>query len=281
MDGGGRTADAKAQVMIMLTSNSIYAFPLVKQNGFNATRSEEEFPYLEANVIFVLAVFIFEQYLQVRQHRTYHSSLSLPTTLFDIVKSLSKPELLTEVQNKFAKSQAYGKDKSGFSFFSSTFDQILSLMILLLGGTPYAWNKAAEVTFAVLGYDNEIVQSAILLIILNIFETVTSLPFSLYRTFVIEEKHGFNKQTLALFFKDMVISFALMVFVFIPILCLVIQVIKYGGEYFYIYAWMLTMSIITIMMFVYPTLIAPLFNKYTPLEDGTLKTKVLVVFPTL
>jgi STE24 endopeptidase len=179
------------------------------------------------------------------------------------------------VSEKFEKAQLYGLDKSSFAFFSSSYDQVITTLQLVLGLMPFMWAATGPIV-NYFGYtdDYELVRSGVLMALVNIVETGLSLPIQLYKNFVIEERHGFNKQTLFLFFKDLIISYLLTVCLMIPLLLVVIQIIKYGGEYFHYYAWSATMLLMVVMMFVYPEVIAPLFNKYTPLEDGSLKSKI-------
>lgn len=99
-------------------------------------------------------------------------------------------------------------------------------------------------------------------------------PWSLYAQFVIEERHGFNKMTMWLYITDWIKSQMLSIVMGGPILALIIWVVRTGGPYFYIYAWAVVACIQIIMLTIYPVLIAPLFNKFTPLEEGSLKTKI-------
>lgn len=72
----------------------------------------------------------------------------------------------------------------------------------------------------------------------SLFGTILGLPFSLYRTFVIEERHGFNKQTLALFFTDMLKSTAISAVISIPLIVGVLKIIEWAGCSFYFYLWL-------------------------------------------
>lgn len=103
--------------------------------------------------------------------------------------------------------------------------------------------------------------------------SVTSLPFSLYYTFVLEEKYGFNKQTLALFFQDLVKSLLLGAVIGLPLIAAVIYITK-AFTNFYIYLWAFMVVFQLIMITIYPTLIQPLFNKFTPLSEGELKDMI-------
>jgi STE24 endopeptidase len=91
---------------------------------------------------------------------------------------------------------------------------------------------------------------------------------------VVEQKHGFNKSTVALFFQDKLITLALTFGLSLPILAIVVWLIRLGGEYFYFYVWLFLFFVSIILMTVYPTLIAPLFNKYMKLEEGEVKTAI-------
>ena len=97
---------------------------------------------------------------------------------------------------------------------------------------------------------------------------LVSLPFSLYSTFVVEEKHGFNKTTLGLFLKDKLLMILLLMVLGIPIFSIMIWVIRTSGKNFYFYVWMFLCAMSIVLMTIYPIYIAPLFNKYTKLESG-------------
>jgi STE24 endopeptidase len=103
---------------------------------------------------------------------------------------------------------------------------------------------------------------------------VTSLPFELYSTFRIEKKHGFNKQTIGLFFSDKIKSLLLSIVIGGPFTALLLKIIQYGGVYFYLYVWGFLFAFSVLMMTIYPVLIMPLFNKYEPLPEGTLKESI-------
>jgi hypothetical protein len=84
---------------------------------------------------------------------------------------------------------------------------------------------------------------------------------------VPQEKYGFNKQTLRLFFMDEVKSFALAMAIGLPVLYAVLTLIRWGGELFWLYVWVFLLMVSLVMLTIYPIYIAPLFNKFTPLEE--------------
>jgi len=104
--------------------------------------------------------------------------------------------------------------------------------------------------------------------------SLVDIPWSYYKTFIIEEKFGFNKQTLALFFKDFVITQALIAVLGTPILAAFLKIINYFGKRtFAFYVMLFLVSVQVAMISVYPIFIQPLFNKLVPLEDGEVKSK--------
>ncbi len=100
------------------------------------------------------------------------------------------------------------------------------------------------------------------------------LPTSLYQTFVIEEKYGFNKSTIKQFVKDHLLQLALSAAIGIPILALILWVMDTVGSLWWFWAWLIILSFSLLMSWLFPTVIAPLFNKFTPMQEGTLKDRI-------
>lgn len=152
------------------------------------------------------------------------------------------------------------------------FDGIIGLIFLLLltlgGGISLAfqfWNS-----FALSPMLTGIAAVATIFLVMSLVE----LPTSLYQTFVIEEKYGFNKNTLPQFFKDQLIQLALVCVIGLPLLALILWVMDSIGSLWWLWAWAILISFSLLMSWLFPTLIAPLFNKFTPLEDGSLKDRI-------
>jgi STE24 endopeptidase len=106
------------------------------------------------------------------------------------------------------------------------------------------------------------------------FMSLLELPTTLYQTFVIEEKYGFNKSTMTQFIKDQLMQLALVAVIGLPLLALILWVMQAIGDTWWIWTWAILMSFSLLMSWLYPTVIAPLFNDFTPLEDGTLKERI-------
>ena len=115
------------------------------------------------------------------------------------------------------------------------------------------------------------------LALLGAFMLISSafdLPLTLYQTFVLEERFGFNKMTLKLWLIDLVKSTSIGVLIGLPIIALILWVMGAAGSLWWLWAWGLWMGFNLLLLLIYPTFIAPLFNKFQPLEDETLKARV-------
>ncbi|KAL6899521.1 hypothetical protein ACP4OV_006179 [Aristida adscensionis] len=303
-------------------------------------------PYLEAVLCFMILMYIFETYLDIRQH----GALKLPT--------LPKPLLGVISNEKFERSRAYSLDKSNFHFIHEAVTILMDTTILYYRVLPWFWKKSGElVTNIGLNAENEIIHTLaflagamiwsqlIALVCSNIsarssmmlalaknllklmtrtrdqrvvycdtnkplvhtvlsyafYPNIIDLPFSLYSTFVIEARHGFNKlaaaaagcplqlqlsagccrsraaaaaQTIWLFIRDMIKGILLSMLLGPPIVAAIIYIVQHGGPYLAIYLWGFMFALAIVMMTIYPVVIAPLFNKFTPLPEGVLREKI-------
>jgi CAAX prenyl protease N-terminal, five membrane helices/Peptidase family M48 len=241
---------------------------------------------LVATIGFTLFVYAFEGSLDARQKATYQKTdfpkeLQATVSKIDAEREKEKKDgetkpLLEQLQAKFKASQAYGLDKINFGMISSTYDTVESVAFLVLGFLPYIWDKSVDFGGHFFGWtaDDEIKVTLIFLLITTIIGTITALPFELYSTFQIERKHGFNKQTIELFFTDKIKSLLLSCAIGGPFVALLLKIIKMGGEHFYIYVWGFMFAFSVLMMTIVPVFVMPLFNKYEPLPDSDLKTKI-------
>ncbi|OIT08036.1 PREDICTED: CAAX prenyl protease 1 homolog [Nicotiana attenuata] len=221
------------------------------------------FPYLEAVLGFMILMYIFETYLDVRQHAA-HKLPTLPKTLVGVIS-----------QEKFEKSRAYSLDKSYFHFIHEFVTILMDSSILYFRILPWFWKISGEsLVYLGLNAENEIFHTLSFLAGVMVWSQITDLPFSLYSTFVIEARHGFNKQTVWLFFRDMIKGIALAVVIGPPIVAAIIVIVQKGGPYLAIYLWGFMLILSLVMMTIYPVLIAPLFNKFTPLPQGDLRLKI-------
>jgi STE24 endopeptidase len=109
---------------------------------------------------------------------------------------------------------------------------------------------------------------------LSLISSILNLPFSLYQTFVIEERFGFNQTTLRTWFIDLVKTTILIVIIGVPLLAAFLWLMNEAGDNWWIYAWLLWMGFSLTMIWAYPAFIAPIFNKFSQLEDASLKIRI-------
>ena len=170
---------------------------------------------------------------------------------------------------EYRKSQEYSRATSQFGLVQST-ASILALLIFLLAG---GFNS---VDIFIRSFQQESIVSGILYIaVLLLLSSILALPFSFYSTFVIEERFGFNNTTIKTFCGDIIKGLFLSILIGTPILYLILWFFETAGNLAWIYCWIGLTLISLVLQFFAPVLIMPLFNKFTPLEDGSLKEKVL------
>ncbi|EER07266.1 caax prenyl protease ste24, putative [Perkinsus marinus ATCC 50983] len=172
-------------------------------------------------------------------------------------------------EETFVKSQKYNYDKRLFGMLVSFLEMLFDIWVTLrVTGALFVW------TGTVVSPENEYMRTILWFIVGSWMNNVIAIPIAAYRTFVIEQRHGFNRMTAKLFITDLVKSEIIsMVFVFL-LVPPVIYLIRWGGEYFYVYVWVFAQVVVVVMMFVYPAIIQPLFNKYEPLHDMQLREKI-------
>ncbi len=179
------------------------------------------------------------------------------------------PELEGIYDNqKYKKSQEYGKQNSKLSFYSSAFVLLLTLSMLFFGGFNYI-NEIA-LSFS----DNQIIQVLIFFGILLFVSDIITTPFAVYSVFVIEEKFGFNKTSIKAFITDKIKGWFIGALIGGGLLALIVWFYLKTEDMFWIYAW-ITVSLFSIFMTMfYSDIIVPLFNRQTPLEDGELRQSI-------
>ena len=157
----------------------------------------------------------------------------------------------------------------------SQFELVYSSLILLawtLGGGLQWLN-----TFWTGQISDPIWMGVTVMISFFIISAVLAVPFSLYSTFVVEEKFGFNRTTVKTFIIDMIKSVILMLVIGMPLLWVVLWLMTYMGDLWWIYVWAVWTGFSLLMFLVYPKWIAPIFNKFTLLEDSELKTRIIAL----
>lgn len=188
------------------------------------------------------------------------------------IKALS-PDLPREFTDTFKsdeykKSQNYTRTTSRFGLLESTFSTGLILLFLLFGGF-----NSLDLIARGFGYGS-IITGLIYTSLFLLIVTILSLPFSVYSTFVIEEKFGFNRTTVKTFIADFIKVIILTALIGGPLLALVLWFFETSPEHAWLYCWIGVALVSLVLQLLAPVLIMPLFNKFTPLEDGPLKDKI-------
>ncbi|MFA5916932.1 MAG: M48 family metallopeptidase [Candidatus Gracilibacteria bacterium] len=216
---------------------------------------------MTANTIFyiILSFTVFEFILT--KTLGYLNTLKWSDELPEEVKGIYDEE-------KYIKSQQYEKVKHKFSIFSTTFSFVVMILILVFGLFGFLDSFLRSYI------ENPLVLTLTFFAVIIFLQTLFSIPFSYYSTFVIEEKFGFNKSTKKIFFLDLIKSFFLSYVIGLSLLALLVFVYQKLGDNFWWIAWLILSFFSIFFMLFYSTLIVPLFNKQTPLEDGELKTEI-------
>jgi STE24 endopeptidase len=171
-------------------------------------------------------------------------------------------------EEEYKKTQLYHKENNKLSFWSSTFNLAVILVMIIVGGFALIDNFAR--TFTV----NAVIVSLVFFGIIGFVSDIINIPFSCYDTFVIEKKYGFNTMTIRTFITDHIKSWFLALLVGIPVLGLITWFYYKSGKNFWLYAWgLITLFSVFINLF-YSELIVPLFNKQIPLPEGSLRTMI-------
>ena len=206
-------------------------------------------------LLFVILDFVWTQYLAYRNRK--RMSPNIPEKLIGIYD-----------YEKYEKQQAYQKETSQMGLFSAFISFLIIILILIFHG--FGWLDQYIRTYT----DNKIGISLIFIGILYIGNEIISLPFSLYDTFVIEKKYGFNKSTPTLFWIDQFKGLVLSILLGGAILSLLIWFYDIFGNYAWLYAWGLVTVFSLFITVFYSNLIVPLFNKQIPLETGDLRDAI-------
>lgn len=203
-------------------------------------------------IALIWADYIFERWLSQLNAKTWEKPI---------------PEDLADLYNEqeYAKARSYASEKRNVSLLSSFLSTAIMIALLLWGVFGRLDGFVAELT------DNSILQSLIFFGILGAGSGLLSLPFSLYQTFVIEEKYGFNKTTPALFLGDLVKGIIIGALFGGGLLAAVVFFYQWQPQWFWLYAWGLFTAFSLFMAMFYTTLLVPVFNKLSPLPEGSLR----------
>ena len=173
------------------------------------------------------------------------------------------------------RSVAYAEDRYRFGLVTSWLGVVPPLVFLALGGLGWVegWSLALAAPLA----GGNVAVGLVFFAILGLGSAMLGLPFGLYRTFGIEARHGFNRQTLPGFFGDWFKGLTLAAVLGGLFLAAVLAIIEGGGRHWWVFAWAAVAGFSLLTVWLYPRLLAPLFNEFSPLPDGELKDAILAL----
>jgi len=213
------------------------------------------------NTVFILIIiipvagFLIERYLEYLNSKMWSDKLP------------GKLEAVCSTE-EYKKSQRYEKDNKRLEFWSSSFNLIIILLMIIAGGFSFIDGIARIIS------QNIILISLIFFGIIGFLSDIINIPFSLYETFVIEKRYGFNTMNIKTFITDHIKSWFIALLVGGPVLALITWFYYKTGNFFWLYAWGLITLFSVLMNLFYSELIVPLFNKQKPLENGSLRNKI-------
>ena len=209
-------------------------------------------------IALILIKFLLETYLKIRNLKSIDNNKeSVPPRFKDVV-----------TEEEYKKSILYNSDRIKFQIFTALFGSIVLIVFTIGGLLNYLTQVVMDMT------SSNVLGAVLLGLLLIIVEEIISIPISIYSTFVIEERHGFNKTTKKTFvtdiFKSLFISGAISSILYATVIFIIIS----AGDLWWIYAFAAVFTLQAIIFFLYPVLIMPLFNKFEPLDDEQFKKPI-------
>jgi len=166
------------------------------------------------------------------------------------------------------KAADYTSAKTRFAMLGLLFDAALLLVFTVAGGIQWI----ADMTQA--WFSSPLIQGGATLVAVLMLSSLLETPFNLYRTFRIEARFGFNNMTFRLYLADALKGLLIGAVLGLPLLFGVLWLMERMGEYWWLYVWLVWVTFNLLILFIYPSFIAPLFNKFTPLQDDAMKARI-------
>jgi STE24 endopeptidase len=213
--------------------------------------------------IFITAIvisYLVEQWLARKQ------TIAVTTHRGDVPEAFKKTITLKQHQ----KAADYTLAKMNLGLTESLISTMI-LLILIFGGVL---NSIAILWFQDISLSSQLLSGVAVVLSVFILSHLIELPVHWYQTFKLEEQYGFNKMTRGQFIKDQFLQIALMVIIAGPLIATILWVMQNQKEYWWLIAWAILISFSLLMSWLYPVLIAPLFNKFKPLDDPELNERI-------
>ncbi|KAL4466165.1 hypothetical protein ABPG72_011043 [Tetrahymena utriculariae] len=228
----------------------------------NNIEQVEKYPLVYIAIGIQIVFYLIDQVLNYLQ-LTYSQKRDMPKEI----------KYLGFTEREFVLSQVYSFDKLVYGSISSAFSQGIKIVFLLGYLNPFIWDNVSNV-LPFINKESEYQNAFGFLLIHSLLDQVLEIPFNYFQTFTLEQRYGFNKTTLKTFITDIIKTNIISQIITAILLFGYLQVVEYGGKYFYFYALIFVLVVIFLMMLIYPNFIAPLFNKYEELPEGDLKNGI-------
>jgi STE24 endopeptidase len=185
-------------------------------------------------------------------------------------QGITVPELFKDIvdQEKLKTISNYTVDSIRFTMIATLVNQGLSLAILLSGFLPWLERNIHQWGCGM------IIGGLVFFAILSILANLLHIPFNLYETFVVEERYGFNTKTFKIWLSDLAKSMAIFGVLGGLLLWLLLTLVIHGGDMWWVWAWMLVGGFELLLLWLFPLVIAPLFNKFEPIENKLLEQHI-------
>ena len=206
-------------------------------------------------IFFLTFNYIFSNILEFLNDKNWNTKI--PNSLKNFYK-----------KNDYELAKKYKVEKSKLSFILNSINFFLTFSVIYFNGFGYLNN------FLDLKIENVFYQSLSFFFIIFLFNFIISLPFSIYSTFHIEEKYGFNRTSVKTFIIDKIKSILIFIFLSSFLIFIGSKIIEMLEKNFWFLIWISLSTFVVLLNMFYAKLIVPIFNKLTPLEDGTLKEKI-------
>lgn len=213
-------------------------------------------------VVLQVGKYVIERYLALLNRRYFEDKKNQEEAL----------ELLNIGQDDFTKTLKYTRDKVRFGNISSFFSLVVFLLFLVFGG--FGWIE--KISFAVVERFglSSILIGLIFFGLMALLSSLSSMPFDYYYTFRIEEKHGFNRQKPKDFFLDRLKGILIAAPLGGACLFAILWIMAEAGTFWWVWAWIAIGFFQMFTLWIFPTVLAPLFNKFTALEEGELRNEI-------
>ena len=187
------------------------------------------------------------------------------------------PDFIREriTSEQYDQSVEYTFAKGNFQRWAEVYSRVIMLIVLFSGLLPFLDWLSRDLANSVFIFPQS--HGVIFCLGVGLVFSVASLPVDLYTTFGIESRFGFNKTTLGLYITDRVKALLIGIVIGVPFLFIVLSLMKVTGSYWWIWAFLFISAFQLLMVIIYPTLIAPIFNKFEPLKEGEFRNRILAL----